>query len=364
MGPSRRRHGAARAIAMKCIEVGGRRIGPGQPAFIIAEAGVNHNGSFRTACMLIDAAAAAGADAVKFQTWVTDKLILPATPLAAYQHRNLRGKQTQYEMLKALELTYPTFRRLKRHAKKRGIIFLSTPDEESSADFLETIDVPLFKIGSGEITNLGFLNYVARKRRPVILSTGMSTLAEVKAAVTAIEAANNRKLILLHCVSNYPAPPADCNLAAMDTLHAAFGYPVGFSDHTLGTLVAIAAVAKGACVLEKHLTLNRKMRGPDHRSSLNPSEFARLIRAVREVESAIGNGQKVPVASELPIKKLVQKVLVSARALNAGSVVRSEDVILRRASVGLTASQLRLVVGKKARKSIPALTPIRLHQLQ
>ena len=254
---------------MNDIKIPGRRIGSGQPVFIIAEAGVNHNGDYRLACKLIDAALDSGADAVKFQTWVTEKLVLKDAALAKYQRENLRKKKSQYQLLKELELTYPTFRRLKAYAKRRGILFLSTPDEEESADFLEEIGVPLFKIGSGEVTNLPYLKYIGRKGRPIILSTGMSTLGEVKAAVRAIEKTRNRNLVLLHCVSNYPTQPSDCNLAAMATLRAEFGYPVGFSDHTQGQSVAIAAVAMGACVLEKHLTLDNRMKGPDHRASLN-----------------------------------------------------------------------------------------------
>ena len=200
------------------FNIGNRLIGPGQPCFIIAEAGVNHNGDYRLACKLVDAARDAGADAVKFQTWVTDKLVLKDAILAEYQRRNDRTAKSQYEMLKQLELSRSDFRRLKAHAKKRGILFLSTPDEEESANFLESLGLPLFKIGSGEVTNLPYLAHVARKNRPIILSTGMSTLAEVEAAVRVIEQAGNHRLVLLHCVSNYPALAADCNLAAMTTL--------------------------------------------------------------------------------------------------------------------------------------------------
>ena len=349
---------------MNDIKIPGRRIGSGQPVFIIAEAGVNHNGDYRLACKLIDAALDSGADAVKFQTWITEKLVLKDAVLADYQRKNLGEKKSQYEMLKSLELSFPTFRRLKAYAKRRRILFLSTPDEEESADFLEKIGVPLFKIGSGEVTNLPYLKHIGRKGRPIILSTGMSTLGEVKAAVRAIEKTRNRNLVLLHCVSNYPTQPSDCNLAAMATLRAEFGYPVGFSDHTQGQSVAIAAVAMGACVLEKHLTLDNRMKGPDHRASLNPTDFASLVRAVREAESAIGDGRKEPTAAELKTKKVVQKTLVTARALRAGVMLRSKDVVLRRTSGGLPPSNLPLLLGRKTRRAVPAFVPIAFAQFE
>jgi len=349
---------------MKYVEIRGRKIGPGYPVFIIAEAGVNHNGEYRVACKLIDVASHSGADAVKFQTWITEKLVLKDAILADYQRKNLGEKKSQYDMLKSLELSFSTFRRLKAYAKRRGILFLSTPDEEESADFLEEIGVPLFKIGSGEVTNLPYLKHVGRKGRPIILSTGMSTLGEVKAAVRAIEKTRNCNLVLLHCVSNYPAQPSDCNLAAMATLRAEFGYPVGFSDHTQGQSVAIAAVAMGACVLEKHLTLDNRMKGPDHRASLNPTDFASLVRAVREAESAIGDGRKQPTASELKTRKVVQKTLVTARALRAGVILRAKDVVLRRTSGGLPPSSLPLLLGRKTRRAVSALVPIAFTQFE
>ena len=346
------------------FNIGNRLIGPGQPCFIIAEAGVNHNGNYRLACKLIDAARDAGADAVKFQTWVTDKLVLKDAMLAEYQRRNDRTAKSQNQILKRLELSQSDFRRLKTHAKKRGILFLSTPDEEDSADFLEKLGLPLFKIGSGEVTNLPYLAHVARKNRPIILSTGMSTLAEVEAAVRVIEQAGNHRLVLLHCVSNYPAQAADCNLAAMTTLHTAFGYPVGFSDHTMGHNVAVAAVARGACVLEKHLTLDNRMKGPDHKASLNPKDFAALVQAVRETESAIGNGRKQPTPAELKTKKVVQKSLVTARPLAAGRTIASRDLILRRTSGGLPVSALVFVVGRKIKQPLPAFVSVTLEHLE
>ncbi|OGW92377.1 MAG: N-acetylneuraminate synthase [Omnitrophica bacterium RIFCSPHIGHO2_02_FULL_63_14] len=334
------------------VSCAGRRIGPGAPCFIVAEAGVNHNGHLEDARDLVDAARRAGADAIKFQTWVTEKLMVPDARMAPYQVRNTRRRESQFTMAKRLELSYAEFRRLKGYAQRRGIIFFSTPDEEDSANFLDELGVPVFKIGSGEVTNLPFLRHVARKRRPIILSTGMSTMAEVEAAVQAIEAEGNRQLVLLHCVSEYPARPSDCNLRAMETLHSAFRYPVGFSDHTLGHDVAVAAVVLGACVIEKHLTLDQSLPGPDHQVSLDEQGFARLVGAIRVVESALGSGRKRPTPGELKTRAAVQKRVVAARNLSAGTRLASNDLMLRRASRGLPAESLAMLVGREVRRAI------------
>ena len=328
--------------------------------FIIAEAGVNHCGRLEIAKKLIRAAADCGADAVKFQTWITEKLVLKNAVLADYQKKNAPNAVSQFQMLKDLELSHSEFRKLSAFAKRCGILFLSTPDEEDSADFLENIDIPVFKIGSGEITNTPFISYIAKKGRPIILSTGMSTLGEVEMAVREIEAVGNFQITLLHCVSEYPADPADCNLNAMLTLKAAFGYPVGFSDHTMGECVATAAVALGATVIEKHLTLNRRMKGPDHKASLTPVDFKRLVQSIREVESAIGTGRKQPTANENLTKKVVQKSIVTSRPLAAGESISMNDITLRRSSVGLPVSSLNLVIGRKAATALPALAPIEI----
>jgi N-acetylneuraminate synthase len=345
-------------MAVPLIEFAGRAVGAGRPCFVIAEAGVNHNGALDLALRLVDAAAACGADAVKFQTWVTEKLVGPGAALAEYQLQNVGADADQFEMLRRLELPHDAFRRLQERARARGVLFLSTPDEEDSADFLESLDVPLFKIGSGEVTNLPYLRHVARKGRPIILSTGMSTLGEVEAAVRAVEAEGNQQLCLLHCVSQYPAEPSDCNLRAVETLARAFGYPVGFSDHTMGQEVALAAVALGACVIEKHLTLDRTLPGPDHSSSLAPDEFASLVRGVRQVERALGDGIKRPTAAELETRRVVQKSIVAGRPLRAGERIGPADVTLRRTSGGLPPSCLPLVVGRVAACAIEAYASI------
>jgi N-acetylneuraminate synthase len=348
------------------IESGARRfaIGDGHRCFVIAEAGVNHNGDVALANQLVDVAAEAGADAVKFQTWKTDKLVAPTAPLAEYQSANAAGAAAdQFELLRRLELSNDAFREIAAHAERRGILFLSTPDEEDSADFLEQLGVPMFKIGSAEVTNLPLLRHIGSKRRPVILSTGMATLGEVERAVDALEGAGATRLVVLHCVSAYPSDPTESNLRAMETLRCAFGYPVGFSDHTLGSEVALAAVALGASVLEKHVTLDRTLDGPDHRVSLEPGELANLVRAVRTVEAALGNTRKRPGARELETKLVVRRRVLAARDLAAGTHLQESDVVLRRAGAGAASEELPLLLGRTLSRDLKFGDPLEAKDL-
>jgi N-acetylneuraminate synthase/N,N'-diacetyllegionaminate synthase len=341
----------------RTVTIGRRRIGVGNPVFVVAEVGVNHNGRLDLAERLVDAAAAAGADAVKFQTWKTDELVTRSAPLAEYQRGDGPAK-TQYDLLRELELDEAALGSLKARAESRGLLFFSTPDEESSADLLERLDVPAFKIGSGEVTNLRLLRHVAAKGRPLMLSTGMATIAEVAEAVRAIETAGNRGLILMHCVSAYPSPVEESNLEAIDTLRSAFGCPVGFSDHTMTVETATAAAARGAAVIEKHITLDRTMPGPDHRASFDGVQFRAMVDAIRRVESSLGDGVKRPMPSELPNRSVVRKVLVAARAMRAGEVLGEQDIALRRAGAGLAASDLSRVIGLALRCDIDRDAPI------
>jgi N-acetylneuraminate synthase len=313
--------------------------------FIIAEAGVNHNGSFDLALQLIYAAKKAGADAVKFQTFRTDDLVTGKTPGAAYQEKNLGYATTQQAMLRRLELSHDEFRLLAAHAYALGILFLSTPFDPASADFLAGLDLPLYKIGSGELTHHALLRHVARKGRPVILSTGMADLDEVRAAVEVVRS-EKAEVILLHCVSNYPADPRDVNLRAMQTLADEFCVPVGFSDHTPGIHIALAAVARGACVIEKHFTLSRMMEGPDHQASLEPAELKQLVSAIREIESALGSGVKQPAASEKNVAEAARRSWVAARDLAKDTVLVPNDLLLRRPGTGLPEGQLIRLLGK------------------
>jgi len=269
----------------KKIKIANKLIGNGEPVFIIAEAGVNHNGNINLAKKLIDIAKKAGADAVKFQTWLTEEIVTKDAEGAEYQMKTANAKETQYEMLKKLELSQNDFRELKKYADKKKIIFLSTPDEEKSADFLFKLDVPAFKIGSGEVTNLPYLKHIAKKKKPIILSTGTATLNEVKEAVNTIKKAGNDKIVLLHCTTNYPCPLEEVNLRAMSTLKKEFALPVGHSDHTLGIIVPIMATTLGATVIEKHFTLDKNLPGPDHKASLEPNELREMVKIIRDTES-------------------------------------------------------------------------------
>lgn len=350
-------------MKQRTIDIADRRVGEGESCYIIAEAGVNHNGDVELAKSLIDVAIEARVDAVKFQTWVTEKVMVPNARMAEYQVANTGCERSQFEMAKELELSYEQFQEIKQYADERGIQFLSTPDEEDSADFLDNLGIPIFKIGSGEVTNHAFLRHVALKGKPIILSTGMSTMGEVEAAVRVIEEAGNKKLMLLHCVSEYPANPAECNLKAMSTLRSAFGYPVGFSDHTLGCDVAVFAVSLGACIIEKHFTLDTRMKGPDHCASLNPAELADFVKAVRTVESAKGDGVKRPSDSEIKNKIVVQKCLVVSRDIKAGETITKDDIVLRRASSGLLPVYLAQVLNKRAKCDIAALSALTMDVL-
>jgi len=339
---------------MTAIALGGRRIGPGHPCFIIAEAGVNHNGDVGLAERLVDAAIETGADAVKFQTFTAERLVTPKAPKADYQAAVTDAAESQVAMLRKLELSREAHVRLFEYARRRGITFLSTPFDEQSADLLDDLGVPLFKIASGEITNLLLLEHVARKRKPMVVSTGMSTLDEVGEAVRVIHKAGCPALALLHCTSNYPADPAESNLNAMITMRQAFDLPVGYSDHTPGLEVAVAAVALGASVLEKHLTLSREMPGPDHRASLEPGDFAAMVRAVRSVETALGDGIKRPMESERNTRAIARRSLVAATDLPAGTVLQAHHLAAKRPGLGLPPGELARLVGRRLTKSLQA----------
>lgn len=339
---------------VKPVSISGHLIGPGCPCFIIAEAGVNHNGDLALARWLVDVAAEAGADAVKFQTFRAERLVSPTAPKAEYQRQTTDADESQLEMLRRLELSPAAHRELAAYCQQRGLIFLSTPFDEESADLLDGLGVPAFKIGSGEITNHPFLEYVARKGKPLILSTGMSYLSEVDEAVWVIRHAGCEQLVLLHCVSSYPARPADANLRAMQTMAAAFGVPVGYSDHTPGLEVALAAVALGACVIEKHFTLDRNLPGPDHRASLEPHELRALIAGIRTVEQALGDGIKRPVPAEADTRAVARRSLAARVDIPAGTVVQPAMLTALRPSSGIHPSLLKHVVGRRTRRPLTA----------
>jgi N-acetylneuraminate synthase len=338
--------------------IGSRVVGDGSPCFVIAEAGVNHNGDAELARGLVDAAAAAGADAVKFQTFMADQLASPAAPKAAYQLETTSRDESQLEMLRRLELAPALHRELRARCADRGIQFLSTPFDEGSVDLLMDVGVPAFKVSSGDLTNEPLLARIARTGLPIILSTGMATMEEVEAAVRTLRDHGGERIALLHCVSRYPAAPSEVNLAAMATMREALGLPVGYSDHTEGTDVAIAAVALGACILEKHFTLDRSLPGPDHRMSLEPGELVALVLAVRRVEAARGHGRKEPAPSEAEVAAVARKSVVAAVDIPSGARLSASVLRVMRPGTGLPPSMWDQIVGRRTRERIPAGTPL------
>ena len=343
---------------MEDIFIGNRKINYGLPVFIIAEAGVNHNGRLDLALKLIDAAADAGADAVKFQTFKAERLVTVSGEMAEYQKKNLKKVESQLAMLKKLELKEEFYPKLIKRAKDRGIIFLSSPFSEVDADFLEKLRVPAYKIGSGEITNIPFLMQVAQKRKPMIVSTGMSNLKEVMEAAMAIRKAGNKQIILLHCTSNYPPSYESLNLNAITTLRNAFkkwNIPVGYSDNgSKGVVADVAAAALGACVIEKHFTLDKKMDGPDHKASLNPKEFKNMVEAIRDTEKILGSFEKICTKEEEPIRKIARKSLVALVNIKKGEKFAKYNLTVKRPGTGLSPKYYFNLIGKKAKKDILA----------
>ena len=325
-----------------------------QRCFVIAEAGVNHNGDLARAKQLVQAAARAGADAVKFQTFKAAHLVTAEAPQAAYQAANTGVTESQFDMLKRLELPLEAFAELSRFCEQECIQFMSTAFDEESADFLATLGMGIFKIPSGELTNLPLLRHIARHGRPMIVSTGMATLDEVSAAVAAIRSTGNDAVTVLHCVTNYPAPPEEVNLRAMATMRAAFNVPIGYSDHTLGIEAAVFAVAAGATVIEKHFTLDCGLPGPDHKASLEPDALAEMVRSIRRVETLLGNGFKAPSTAELAVAKVVRRSVVARHPIPAGTVLEETMLVLRRPGTGIPPSQFDELPGRRVKRDIAA----------
>ena len=318
--------------------------------FIIAEAGVNHNGSLDTAKKLIDMAAEAGADAVKFQTFVPKNLVSRFAEKATYQKNTTDGTENQLDMLKKLELKREYHSILIEYASAKGIQFLSTPFDLESIDFLAAFDLPLFKIPSGEITDLPYLEKIGSLGKPVILSSGMSTLDEVKRAIDVLKNKGCPKISILHCNTEYPTPFEDVNLRAMETIRAELNIQVGYSDHTLGIEVPIAAVALGAEIIEKHFTLDKNMEGPDHKASLEPNELKAMIRAIRNIEKALGSPEKTVSDSELKNIKIVRKSIVAKEKISKGEIFTIDNITVKRPGNGINPMRWYEVLGKKAIK--------------
>ena len=328
--------------------------------YIIAEAGVNHNGKLDLALKLCDAAKAAGVDAVKFQTWKTENIVTVHARQAAYQTENTGVEESQYDMLKKLELSYDHFRYIQEYCKKIGIDFLSTPDEEESLAFLVSLGLPFIKVGSGEVTNIPYLRKIGSQGKHVILSTGMSNLAQVATAYDTLVKAGADGVSLLHCTTNYPCPMDEVNLRAMITLRDAFKCQVGYSDHTMGTEVPVAAVALGAEIIEKHFTLDRNMEGPDHKASLEPAELKLMVQQIRNIEEALGDGIKRPNKSEAENAKVVQKSILAKRPIKKGEVLTEENMTVKRAGAGIPANLWDSVVGCYSIKDYVIDEPIKL----
>ncbi len=323
-----------------------------QRTLIIAEAGVNHNGDMELARKLIDVAAEAGADLVKFQTFNSNRLVTHTAKKADYQTKSTDSNESQHDMLRQLELTPEMHNELIAHCASRNIGFFSTGFDIASVDLLVSLGQNQFKIPSGEITNLPYLRHIGQLGKPVILSTGMATLGDIEAAIEILEQAGTSRahLTLLHCTTEYPTPMAEVNLRAMQSIHSAFGVPVGYSDHTQGFEVAIAAVALGATIIEKHFTLDRNLPGPDHQASLEPHELKVMVTAIRSIEVALGDGIKRLTPGEAKNKSVARKSLVASRSIKAGELFSTENVTAKRPGTGISPMRWDEVMGRRARR--------------
>lgn len=319
-----------------------------EKVYIIAEAGDNHNGDFNTALKLVDVAKRAGADCVKFQTFVTEEIISKYAEMAEYQKKNTGKEESQFEMVKRLELSFDEFRKIKEYCDRVGIQFLSTPFDLKSVDFLNELGVPFFKIPSGEITNYPYLIKIAHTGKPVVMSTGMCEPDEILAAINVLEKNGSGEITLLHCNTEYPTPLKDVNLYAMRTMKKMFGKKVGYSDHTKGIEVPVAAVALGACVIEKHFTLDKNMPGPDHKASLEPDELGRMVKNIRNIEIALWDGVKRVSESERKNIAIARKSIVARRNIQEGEILTEENLAVKRPGTGINPMQWMEVLGTRA----------------
>ncbi len=338
----------------KNLKIGNHIIGPREPVFIIAEAGVNHNGRLDLALKLIDAAADAGADAVKFQTFKAEQVTIGSGEMADYQKRNIGKTMSQIEMVRGLEIKDAWYRALLRHCNKKNIIFMSAPHGHTvSADLLKKLRLKVYKIASGDLINRPLLEHVAHFDKPMIISSGMADMAEVKEAVAWVKKADNDKVVVLHCTTNYPCPAEEVNLAAMQTIMKQLpGIPVGYSDHTRDNQASLMAVTLGACVIEKHLTLDKNLPGPDHKGSLEPEEFKAFVKALRNVSVILGSPDKKPNKSELETMRIVRKSIVTTAAIRKGEKLTEKNLGIKRPGNGIHPKYYHSLLGKKANRDI------------
>ncbi|WP_407421263.1 N-acetylneuraminate synthase [Methanobrevibacter sp.] len=317
--------------------------------FIIAEIGVNHNGSVELARKMIESASDCGVDAVKFQTFTSEDLVTKQAKTAKYQEENT-NEDSQFEMLKKLELSFDDFYELKKYAEDCGVVFLSSPFDIKSVDLLEELDVSLYKLGSGELTNFELIDYVSKTDKPLIISTGMASLDEIKETYDHIK--NKDNLVILHCITGYPTAFEEANLNFIKTLQREFDAPIGFSDHSLGIELPIAAVALGACVVEKHFTLDKTLEGPDHKTSLDPDEFKAMVSAIRNVEVAMGDGIRKFSENEREIKKVARKSIILNNDIKRGTVIEKEMLSIKRPGTGIAPKFVVDVIGKTVTKDL------------
>lgn len=346
------------------IVIDGRAIGAGHPCFIVAEVGVNHNGSVETALEMVDAIAAAGANCVKFQTFSAEEFVNDPDEPYEYVSQGKVVRESQLAMFKRLELKRSEFARLFARARQKGLIPLSTPTDRPAVDLLDGLGAGAFKIGSDDLVYTPFLKYVAAKRKPVIISAGMADAEDIERAVVAIRGAGNDKICILHCISLYPTPDDAVNLRKIPALRECFGVPIGFSDHSQGITAALGAVALGAAVVEKHFTLDRNMPGPDHRFSADPAELAAMVSEIRRLEDALGSPKLIPVEGEMDMRPIARRSIIAARDLPAGHVIAEDDLAYRRPGTGLMPYEIDRVVGRRVRVAIAAKELIAFAKLE
>lgn len=337
------------------IKIGNRIIGKNQPCYIIAEAGVNHNGDLDLAKKLVDKAKDAGVDAVKFQTFKSEDVCTINAERAEYQKKNVEREESQLEMLKRLELPYEDFKTLKNYCDSKNITFLSTAHTEDAVDFLEDI-IPAYKIGSGDLTNIPTLKKIAKKGKPMILGTGMATMDEIKEALSSINEEGNKDIIMLHCTTNYPCPRNEVNLKAMQTMQKELECLIGYSDHTKGIDVSLMAIKLGAVLIEKHFTLDKNMQGPDHKASMNPEELKKLVDSIKNHryedlkfdEEILGSDKKIPNKSEKEIMTIIRKSIVTIKDIKKGEKLNHENISIKRPGTGILPKRFDELIGKKA----------------
>jgi N-acetylneuraminate synthase/N,N'-diacetyllegionaminate synthase len=348
---------------MTSIQIGSRSIGATDPVYIIAEAGVNHNGDITLAKKLIEEAKGAGADCVKFQTFKAEEIVTSKAPKADYQLGSTDPKESQFSMLKKLELPKESFQELMRHCQKVGIQFLSTPYSFNDIDLLDKLGVPAFKVASGQLTEIPFLQYMAKKGKPIILSTGMATLAEIRESIDALQKDGHTDIILLQCTTNYPSKKEDTHLKVITTFQNEFGIPVGYSDHTVGPVAILGAVTLGACVIEKHFTLDKNLPGPDHASSIEPAELKDMVELIRDMSLSLGTGEKTPTPVEIKNAQGMKRSLTSTQLIPKGTQIEAQMITFKRPATGIPPKDLNKVLGKITRCDIPADSIINFDQI-